>query len=174
MKVKIGKQTTSLGKEVVAAHMANLLASRAILTGESDDLKQSFTEYKKICQLFLDSNKRFVYKFGDEKWLEPFLKFQANQNEILKQEVFFRFSDGSLWTVLVSDIAKIRAMQDKNFDSDNAVLDPVELTEWAQDKLTWDQVKVFSRLRVLPLDFHGVYTVEWPDVKKKVIKYKIE
>jgi hypothetical protein len=95
MKVKVGNRVTTLAKDVVASHMANLLSTRAIILGNERDFKQSFNKYKELSLAFLKYNRKFIYTFGDDIWLEEFLNFQAKQYELLMQDVMFKFSSSS-------------------------------------------------------------------------------
>lgn len=79
MKVKVGNTITNLPKNIIASHMANLLTTRAIMTNKEKNFKKSFIKHKELCLAFLRENKKFVYSFSDQKWLDEFLKFQSKQ-----------------------------------------------------------------------------------------------
>ena len=46
MKIKIGNKTMNLSRDVIASHMANLLTTRAIISNQEKDFKESFFKYK--------------------------------------------------------------------------------------------------------------------------------
>lgn len=175
MKIKIGNKITTLPKNVVISHMANLLASRAMILRKERDFKSAFTKYKNLCNEFLRENKNFVYCFGTEDWLENFLAFESNQHSLLLQEIYFQFSDDSSWSIPLNDIVNLKILFEDLQQNDKAKLlsDPVSLATWAQEKLTWDQVKDFAIIRDISGKNH-VYNHEWPSVQKKVIIYSYD
>jgi len=175
MKVKFGNKTSTLGKDVVACHMANLLTTRAIVLGKEKDFKKSFLKFKQLCLLFLKQNKKFIYAFGDDSWYESFVEFQSKQHELLLQEIYFKFSDGSEWTIFLNDIANLKMMYepDHKHNKNELLENPVDLAEWAQKILTWEQVKDFSVLRKISGN-ESTYNNEWAEVKKQVLQYKYE
>jgi hypothetical protein len=175
MKVKVGNTISNLPKNAVACHMANLLTSRAIILKKENNYKKSFVKHKELCLAFLRENKKFIYSFSDQSWLEDFIHFETKQHELLMQELMFKFSDGSEWTVSLNDLASLKMIIDPNPKMDrNALLSqPVDLAEWAQNSLTWEQVKDFSILRKIAGD-QDAYTNEWPLVKKKVVQFNYE
>jgi hypothetical protein len=175
MKVKVGNTITSLPKNAVACHMANLLTSRAIILKKENNFSKSFNRHKHLCLAFLRENKKFIYSFSDQKWFDDFVKFETKQHELLMQELSFKFSDGSEWTVSLNDLASLRIMIDPNVNVDKNTLlsNPIDLAEWAQNSLTWEQVKDFSILRKIVGD-QNTYTNEWPLVKKQVIQFNYE
>jgi hypothetical protein len=175
MKVKMGNKISTLSKDVVACHMANFLSTRAIVLGKEKIFKVAFNKYKQLCSLFLRENKKFVYEFGDDKWLEKFIAFQSKQHELALQEIYFKFSDGSEWTIFLHDIANLKMLYEPEEKHDKFKLleKPVELADWAQNKLTWEQVKDFSVLRKISGN-ESSYIHEWADVKKQVLQYKYE
>ena len=173
MKVKIGYQTISLSKEIVASHMANLLTTRAIYLNKEKDFKTSFLKYKQLCLLFIRQNKKFVYSIGDDDWYDHFVKFQNTQHELLLQEIFFKFSDGSEWTIFLNDIANLKIIlePEKKYDKNQLLAKPVELVEWAQDNLSWEQIKDFAVLRQMQGN-ESSYIKEWAETKKQVLQYQ--
>ncbi len=175
MKVKVGNTITNLPKNAVASHMANLLTTRAVMINKATSFKKSFIKHKELCLFFLRENKKFVYSFSDQKWLEDFIKFEARQHELLMQELVFKFSDGSEWSLSLSDIASIKIINnpEKGLNKNTLLSSPVELAEWAQNSLTWDQVKDFSILRRMQGD-QTSYTTEWPLIKKQVVQFNYE
>jgi|APCry1669189440_1035222.scaffolds.fasta_scaffold00516_2 hypothetical protein len=172
MKVKIGNKTTTLPKNVVVAHMANLLASRAVILKKERDFKSAFLKYKNLCGEFLRENKNFIYVFGSEDWLDKFLEFEATQHSLILQEVYFQFSDSSYWSIPLNDIVNLKILSENLQQSDKMKLlsDPVSLAVWAQEKLTWDQVKDFAIIRDIT-GKNDEYNQEWPAVQKKIIVY---
>jgi hypothetical protein len=175
MKVKVGSTITNLPKNVVASHMANLLTTHAIMINKATSFKKSFIKHKELCLSFLRENKKFVYSFSDQAWLEDFIQFEAKQHELLMQELVFKFSDGSEWSLSLNDIASIKIINDpqKGMDKNALLSNPVELAEWAQNAITWEQVKDFSILRRTQGD-QTSYINEWPLVKKKVVQFNYE
>jgi hypothetical protein len=176
MKVKIGNQITTLTKDVVICHMANLLSSRAIILRKETNFKLAFEKYKKLCSLFLNENKKFVYTFGTDDWLENFLLFEINLNELLVQDVSFQFSDKSTWSVSLNDIANLRIVIEENKKHDKMKLleNPIELIEWAQLNLGWYQIKPLATLTNFESE-NDTHEKEWPSVIKKIQKknYKL-
>jgi citrate synthase len=175
MKVKVGNTITNLPKNIIASHMANLLTTRAIMTNKEKNFKKSLIKHKELCLAFLRENKKFVYSFSDQKWLDEFLKFQSKQHELLMQELTFKFSDGSEWSLSLNDIASLKMIiaPDPKQDKNSLLSNPVELADWAQNSLTWEQVKDFSILRKIKGD-QITYTNEWPLVKKQVVQFNYE
>jgi len=175
MKAKIGNQITTLSKDVIVCHMANLLASRAILLRKETSYKIAFDKYKKLCQLFVKENKKFIYSFGTEGWLEDFILFEANVNELLLQDVTFEFSDKSTWSISLNDIANLRMVieEDKKHDKMTLLKNPIELLEWAQVNLNWYQVKPLSSLISIE-ENTDIHDKEWPSVMKKIRKKNYE
>ena len=174
MKVKLGNRSTTLPKEAVVAHMANLLTTRAIILGKEKDFKKSFSKYNELCILFLGQNKMFIYSFGDELWLEEFLNFQSELHEMLLQDVVFKFNDGSTWSIALSDLANLKIINEstEKHDKGKLLAEPIDLVFWAQTKLSWDQVKDLSTLRMI--DDNISYKLEWPSVPKKIIKWQYQ
>jgi hypothetical protein len=175
MKVRVGKKIiTSMSRSVVAAHMAQILAGRDVIFKKEKSYKKAFAKNKELTMAFLKHNKDYIYVL-DETWLPDFLLFQEEQKSLLMQEISFKFSDGSEWTVPLSDIANIRIMTEPSLKLDKAKLleNPVELAEWAQKELSWDQVKDFTVLRHISGN-PRTYNKEWPSVKKQVVKYNYE
>jgi hypothetical protein len=175
MKVQVGNKTMSLPKETVASHMANLITTRLIMLGKIKDFRSSFLKHKELCMIFLRMNKKFVYSFGSDDWLEDFFKFQTKHHELLMQEIFFRFSDGSEWSISLNDLANLKIMHESNLKHDKTQLleKPLELSDWAQSELTWDQIKDFAILR--RIDDNSVqYNEEWPSVNKKVVQFSYD
>lgn len=172
MKVKIGNKNTTLSKDVVAAHMANLLTTRSILLGGKVEFRQSFIKNKDLCIEFLRENKTFIYNFGDEEWLDDFLDFQKNQHELIMQDVFFKFSDGSVWTISLHDIVNLKIIKHREEKLDKIMLlkNPIELIQWAQDELEWDQLKNFAILKNI-VGNEEKHVQEWRSVDKKIIKW---
>jgi hypothetical protein len=163
---------TSLSKEVVVCHKANHLPPRSIITGKEFDFKKSFIKYKDYCSLFLKENKKFVYTFGSEEWYDEFVEFQARQHELIMQELYFKFSDGSEWTVFLNDLANLRLMLDSSSKNKNALLsNPVDLADWAQSNLSWSQIKDFCVLRNITGN-EDSYSNEWSATPKKVLQYQ--
>lgn len=175
MKVKIGSVITKLPRETVAAHMANLLTTRAIILQKETDFKKSFYKYKDLCLAFFREKKGFIYSFGDETWLDEFLAFQEKEHSLLMQDVVFKFKDGSTWSVPLVDIANLRTFQepDKKYDKNSLLSNPVELVSWAQTTLSWEQIEDFAILRQLE-NPNNTYDTEWPSVPKKIIKWLYE
>ena len=62
---------------------------------------------------------------------------------------------------------------DPKQDKNSLLSNPVELADWAQNSLTWEQVKDFSILRKIKGD-QITYTNEWPLVKKQVVQFNYE
>jgi len=175
MKVKIGKQTTYLKKDVVVSHMANLLASRSILLGESLNFKKTFLDYKKLCSDYLKINTNFVYKMGSEDWLEDFLNHQAAAQELLLQDVFFKFSDESIWSVSLVDLTDLKIINEniplQESTRESMLRNPVEVVEWAQNNLTWNQIQDYAILTGMA-QTNPNHDLEWPKIKKSIIQRK--
>ena len=172
MKVKIGKNTTSLSREVVASHMANLITTRLIITGQEKNFKKTFVKYKELCLMFLKQNKKFVYAFGEDSWFDEFSNFEKQQYELFLQEVYFKFSDGSEWTIFINDLANLRLMVDDTIKDKSALLsNPVDLAVWAQNHLSWDQVKDYCILRKINTE-ESIYSNEWQTTKKQIFRYR--
>lgn len=175
MKVKVGNQITNLSKDSIASHMANMLTTRAIVLRKEKDFKKSFVKHKELCLIFLRHNKKFVYSFTDQEWVDEFFEFQRKQHELLMQDLLFSFSDGSEWAVSLNDLANLKVLRegDKKLDKATLLTDPLALADWAQRDLSWDQVKDFAILKRISCDDEA-YEDEWPSVSKKVIQYKYE
>lgn len=171
MKVKIGNAVTTLPKDVVASHMANLLATQAILSGKENNFKDVFYKKKDLCLKFLKANKRFVFFFGDEKWYDKYDKFEISQYELLMQDLIFTFSDGTVWSISLNDIANLKIISENlKINKEDLLKDPMDLAIWAQNELTWDQIKSFAILKnVVQKD--SLYNEEWSSVAKKVLKW---
>lgn len=175
MKAKVGNKITNLSKDVIASHMANLLSTRAIISEKERDFKQAFTKYKELCLLFLKQNKKFVFAFGDELWLDEFLEFQKQQHELLMQDVVFKFSDGSVWTISLNDIANLKILNEptEKHDKNKLLENAIDLVNWSQSDLSWEQLKNFATLKnIKPND--GLYNTEWKGVSKKIIMWHYE
>jgi hypothetical protein len=175
MKVKIGNRVTSLPKNVVIAHMANFLATRSIVLRKDKDFKSAFIRYKSLATEFLRQNKNFVFSIGKDDWLEKFLEFEAQQQALLLQEIYFQFSDETFWSISLNDIVNLKILYDGlNSNQKTELLSaPIKLAEWAQEKLSWDQVKDFAIIRDVT-GKNDVYNQEWPSVSKKIIVYNFE
>lgn len=175
MKVKLGNTYVRLPKDTVASHMANLLTTRSIFLNKDKDFKTSFIKNKELCLIFLRHNRNFVYSLVDNDWLEEILKFKTTQHELLMQEIVFKFSDNSEWSISLNDIANLKIITDhvgKN-RKDELLNNPVELAEWAQQNLTWNQIKDFAILRKMEAS-HDLYQKEWFSTNKRVVQYKYE
>ena len=175
MKVKIGNRQTSMPKHVVIAHMANLLASRAVIMRKERDFKSAFLKYKNLCADFLRENKKFVFSFGEELWLKEFLEFEKKLYELLLQEVLFKFSDKTTWSISLNDLANLKILHEglKKDAKDSLLSKPVDLVTWSQEKLTWDQIKTFAVIRKID-GSDELYNEEWSSVPKKVIIYSYD
>jgi hypothetical protein len=175
MKVKIGNRVTTLPKDVVASHMANLITTRFIILDKEKDFKKAFIKYKDLVLNFFRENKKFVFSFSDEKWFDDFMSFQEKQHELMLQDVVFKFKDGSTWSVPLLDIANLKILQEpeKKHSKTTLLLSPLDLVTWAQETLTWDQIENFAILRNLD-NQEKTYNNEWPSVAKKVIKWHYE
>jgi hypothetical protein len=172
MKIKIGNLTTTLPKDVVASHMANLITTRLIILDKETDFKKAFIKYKDLVLSFFRENKKFVFSFSDEKWFDEFTHFQEKQHELMLQDVVFKFDDGSTWSIPLLDIANLKILQepDKKYNRTTLLSSPLELVMWAQDILTWDQIENFAVLRNID-NPKNTYNNEWPSVAKKIIKW---
>lgn len=172
MKVKIGNRATTLPKNVVASHMANLLTTRDIMLGKEKNFKNTFLKNLELCLAFLRENKKFVYSFGDEEWLEEYLDFQSKQKELLLQDVLVKFSDGSVWTISLHDIASLKIIREpKSKETKMSILEkPIELVKWAQDELQWDQISNFATLKNITGN-EQIYMNEWKSANKRVLKW---
>lgn len=175
MKVKVGTKITGLPKDVVASHMANILTTKDIALGRERDFKKVFLKYKDLCLIFLRHNKKFVLNFSDQTWMEDFRIFRTKQHELLMQEMAFSFTDGTTWTISMNDLANLRIMLEPDLKHEklNLLGLPVELAEWAQTSLQWEQVKDFTILREVTGD-EAMYAKEWKTANKKVIQYNYE
>lgn len=175
MKVKLGNTYVKLPKDTVASHMANLLTTRSILLNKDKDFKTSFVKHKELCLIFLRHNKNFIYSLADSEWLEEFFRFQAIQHELLMQEIVFKFSDGSEWTISLSDIASLKMINnpEEQLKKEDLLKNPVDLADWAQHNLTWNQVKDFAILRRIESN-NELYQREWLSTNKVVVQYKYE
>lgn len=173
MKIKVGNKTMTLSRDVIASHMANLLTTRAIISNQEKDFKESFYKHKELCLAFLKENKKFVFTFGDDSWLKEFIEYQNQQVSLLMQDVFFKFSDGATWSICLNDIANLKMLQEpeKKYDKKHLLTSAVELVDWAQKTLTWDQVQSFAVLRHLEYS-NETYTNEWVNNTKKIIKWQ--
>lgn len=175
MKVKIGNRTTSLTKDIVICHMANLLASRSIILRKENNFKIAYDKYKSLCYSYVKDRKSFVYAFGKEEWLEDFLLYEMNLNELLAQELTFKFSDNSSWNISLNDIANIRVVleEEKKLDKMKLLENSIELVQWAQDNLHWYQIKPLAKL----VDYESnpnVHEGEWSTVQKSIRKKNYE
>ena len=175
MKVKVGNKITTLPKDVIASHMANLITTRAIVLNKEKDFKSSFYKYKDLCLAFFRENKKFIFSFSDDQWFEEFNAFQEKQHDLMMQDVVFKFTDGATWSVPLLDLANLKILQEpeKKHDRNALLSSPVELVTWAQNTLTWNQVANFAVLRHLD-NPENTYNAEWPSVPKKVIKWHYE
>ena len=177
MKVKFGNTYVTLPKDTVASHMANLLTTRSIILNKERDknFKSIFTKHKDLCLFFLRHNKKFVYSLADSEWLEDFFKFQAIQHELLMQEIVFKFSDGTEWSISLNDIASLKILNNPKdkIKKEELLKNPVDLADWAQSNLSWNQVRDFCILRkVSPND--ELYQNEWMSTSKRVVQYHYE
>ncbi len=175
MKTKLGNKITNVPKNVIAAHMANLLSTRAIISEKERDFKQAFCKYKDICLAYLRENPKFIYSFGDDLWLDQFLDFQKQQHELLMQDVVFKFSDGSVWTIALNDIANLKIIHEpeKKHVKNKLLEDSIELIDWAQSNLSWSQLKNFATLKNIQQN-DELYGEEWVTVSKKIIRWHYE
>jgi hypothetical protein len=175
MKVKIGNLTTTLPKDAVASHMANLITTRLIILDKEKDFKKAFTKYKDLVLMFFRENKKFVFSFSDEKWYDDFNSFHEKQHELMLQDIVFKFSDGSTWSIPLLDVANLKILQEpeKKHNRNSLLSAPLDLVTWAQEKLTWNQIENFAILRNLDSPENS-YNNEWPSVAKKVIKWHYE
>lgn len=172
MKVKIGNKVTSCSREIIASHMANLVTTRLIILGKEKNFKQTFEKSKELCILFLKSNKNFVYSFGEDDWFVKLMNFKKKQNELFLQELYFKFSDGTEWTIYLNDLANIRMMIDSSQKDKSLLLkNPIELADWAQMNLSWQQVKDYCVLRRAVAN-ESKYSNEWLSVKKRIYQYQ--
>ena len=175
MKVKIGKQTTYLKKDVVVSHMANLLASRSILLGESLNFKKTFLDYKRLCVEYLKANPNFVYKVGSEDWLEHFLNHQAASQELLLQDVFFKFSDESIWSISLVDLTDLKIINEniplQESTRESMHKNQIEIVEWAQNNLNWNKIQNYAILTGMSQNSQN-HSNEWPKIKKSIIQRK--
>jgi hypothetical protein len=172
MKVKIGNKTTTLPKSVVASHMSNLLTTRDIIMGKEKDFKNAFLRNLDLCLIYLRENKKFAYSFGDEDWLDDYLDFHSKQRELLLQDVLIKFSDGSVWTISLHDIASLKLARDPKIKENKMQLleNPIKLVEWAQEELQWNQISNFATLKNIQGN-EDIYKKEWKLTNKKVIKW---
>jgi hypothetical protein len=175
MKTRIGNKTVSLPKEVVVAHMANLISTKLVFSDKEKNFKHAFTKYKDLVEAFLRENKRFVFSFSDEKWVDKFNEFQEKQLEIMFQDVVFKFSDGSSWSIPLMDIANLKMLQEPEKKHTRIALmsAPLELVTWAQEELSWDQISSFAVLRQLDSS-QDIHKNEWKSVQKSVIRWHYE
>ena len=92
---------------------------------------------------------------------------------LLMQDVFFIFSDGATWSIGLSDIANLKMLQEpeKKYEKNKLLTFAVELVDWAQKTLSWEQVKNFAILRHLEYS-NDLYSKEWVSNNKKIIKWQ--
>ena len=175
MKVKIGNKTTTLPKNVVASHMANLLTTRDIIMGKESDFKNTFLKNLDLCIIYLRENKKFIYKFGDDDWLDDYLDFYKRQRELLMQDVIVKFTDGSVWTISLHDIASLKLARNPSGKENKMELleNPINLVEWAQEELQWEQISNFAILKNIQGN-ELKYRNEWKSTLKKVVKWTYE
>ncbi len=172
MKAKIGNKTTNLPKDVISSHMANLITTRSIVLGHEKDFKESFGHHKKACDYFLKHNKNFVYSFGDEDWFEDFVAFQIKQRDLELREASFSFSDGTEWSVYLTDLAHIKMNMNPSLKNMSKILaEPEELIKWAEDNLNWQDIQELCMIRKIK-EKHDLYTEEWKNVKKEILDYE--
>lgn len=173
MKVRMGTKTGNMPKEALASHMANLLATRAISLNKEKEFRHALLKYKELAILFLNENKKFVFAFGEEDWVGAFFEFQQKRHELLMQDVVFKFTDGSVWSISLSDLANLKILSDHDAHHDKNVLleQAVNLVQWAQEELSWNQIKSFASLKNIQ-DNDTMYEQEWHGVPKKIIRWR--
>lgn len=173
MKVKIGYTITTLPKDAISSYMANVLTHNSSLLNAEKDFKKIFSKYKEFCLSFLKSNKNFILELGNEEWIKEISKYQEEQRELFSREVIFEFSDGSVWSVILLDILKLKLMKEPQMkiDQHKILSEPNNLILWAQKNIDWDDIRSFAKLKEMKNSSVN-YNIEWPTAKIELSRYK--
>ena len=91
------------------------------------------------------------------------------------QDVIVKFTDGSVWTISLHDIASLKLARNPSGKENKMELleNPINLVEWAQEELQWEQISNFAILKNIQGN-ELKYRNEWKSTLKKVVKWTYE